>query len=59
MAWVDRYLPRPTATVSQGAHTLASKRLWWPAAPGRAFRIPSALLRGANPDGGPVHISIR
>ena len=39
--------------------TLATKRLWWPAAPGRVFRVPSDILTKLAPTGGPATINIR
>lgn len=59
VAWVDRLVPRPEVSVHQDGRLVASRRLWWPAAPGRAFRIPSGLLRGVTADGGEVRIGIR
>ncbi|MGC5629859.1 NAD(P)/FAD-dependent oxidoreductase [Georgenia sp. Z1344] len=58
VCWVDRLVPRPVVTVSQGGHRLARKRLAWPAAPGRAFRIPSSMLDGVDAAGGDVRIAI-
>jgi hypothetical protein len=45
-------------TVTQDGRTLARKRLAWPAAPGRVFRIPSELLDDVSPGGGDVRISV-
>src|SRR5699024_8614702 len=58
VAWVDQYIPRPTVTVFQGEKEIARRRLVWPAAPGRAFRIPSSLLKNAKAGGGALRISI-
>ena len=58
VAWVDRLITRPIVTVRQGGRVVASKRLWWPAAPGRAFRIPSSLLQNVDPAGGDVRLRI-
>lgn len=56
VAWVDRFVASPTVRVSQDGRTLASRRLLWPAAPGRAFRIPADLLDGVDPHGGEVSV---
>ena len=58
VAWVDQYIPRPTVTVFQGEKEIARRRLLWPAAPGRAFRIPSSLLKNAEAGCGPLRISL-
>jgi thioredoxin reductase len=58
VAWVDRLIRRPVVTVTQDGRTLARKRLAWPAAPGRVFRIPSELLDDVSPGGGDVRISV-
>lgn len=58
VAWVDRLVPRPTVTVRQSERVVACKRLWWPAAPGRAFRIPSSLLQDVDAADGDVRISL-
>lgn len=58
VAWVDRLVPRPVVTVTQDARRVAHRRLAWPAAPGRAFRIPSSMPEGVKATGGDVRISI-
>lgn len=58
VAWVDRYVGRPLVTVMQQGRQLARRRLVWPAAPGRAFRIPAALLRDVSASGGEVTIAL-
>jgi len=55
----DRLIHRPTVVLTQDGHIVTAKRLWWPAAPGRIFRIPSAVLDTINRHGGPVTISVR
>ncbi|MFB4314523.1 NAD(P)/FAD-dependent oxidoreductase [Actinomadura sp. 21ATH] len=59
LAWADEYVPFPRVTVSQDGRTLAERRLPWPAAPGRVFRVPAGMLDGARPDGGDVRVSLR
>ncbi|HIZ38265.1 MAG TPA: NAD(P)/FAD-dependent oxidoreductase [Candidatus Ruania gallistercoris] len=58
VAWVDRFIPRPVVTVTQGGQQLARRQLLWPAAPGRAFRIPSSMLHGVTEGGGEVRIAV-
>ncbi|TNC20784.1 pyridine nucleotide-disulfide oxidoreductase [Georgenia sp. 311] len=58
VAWVDRFVAWPVVTVEQDGREVARRRLWWPAAPGRAFRIPSTLLRDVDATGGDVRISV-
>jgi len=58
LLWSNAYVRAPRITVRQGGRTLAEKRLAWPAAPGRVFRIPSSLLAGVRPDDGSVRIGI-
>lgn len=59
VSWVDRLLIAPTIEVRQDGRLLASVRSPWPANPGRAFRIPSSLLRNVRADRGPVTISLK
>lgn len=58
VAWVDEFVRSPVVTVSQGGNTIARRRLLWPAAPGRAFRIPSTVLKRVDPRAGEVTISL-
>lgn len=59
VAWTDQYIAVPTVTVRQAGQTLERSRLVWPAAPGRAFRIPVRLLKKARLDAGDVTLSIK
>ncbi|MFG2017957.1 NAD(P)/FAD-dependent oxidoreductase [Actinomadura geliboluensis] len=59
LAWVDEFVPFPRVAVVQDGRTLAERRLPWPAAPGRVFRIPSGMLDAVRPDGGDVRVSLR
>ncbi|MCO8269324.1 NAD(P)/FAD-dependent oxidoreductase [Actinoplanes sp. TRM 88003] len=59
LAWVDSYHRFPTVTAVQDGHAVGHTRLAWPAAPGRVFRIPHALVRRADPAGGPVHLGLK
>jgi thioredoxin reductase len=59
LLWTDRYISRPTVEVRQDGRTVTTKRLWWPAAPGRVFRVPAGVLRDIDPTGGPVTIAVQ
>jgi thioredoxin reductase len=58
LLWSDRYVPTPVVIAIQDGQVVARRRLWWPAAPGRVFRVPSTILAGLTPDGGPVTVGI-
>ena len=58
LTWTDTFKLRPTVTAHQAGRQIAKKTLWWPAAPGRVFRIPSELLAAARPHAGPVIIRV-
>lgn len=57
--WTDEYVARPTVTVTQGGRVVSTKRLPWPAAPGRVFRIPADILGGVEFDGATVEIALK
>ncbi len=52
LLWTDRYRRLPVVRAVQDGRTLARRRLAWPAAPGRVFRVPAALVASADPSGG-------
>ena len=58
LAWTDQRVAAPRITLSQNGRKLVSKRLPWPAVPGRVFRIPAHLLDRVDPAGGDVTIGI-
>ncbi|MER5439714.1 FAD-dependent oxidoreductase [Streptomyces sp. NPDC002790] len=58
LLWTDTFVRFPKVTVRQDGRTVAQKKLAWPAAPGRVFRIPSSVLAEVSPTGGPVHIGL-
>jgi thioredoxin reductase len=58
VSWVDEYIARPTVVVRQDGRELSRTRLNWPAAPGRAFRIPSNVLDNAQAGAGEVLVSV-
>lgn len=59
LAWTDISTLRPTVEVRQDGALLTARRLAWPAAPGRVFRMPSSVLDGVDPAGGAVTVSVR
>ncbi|MGV9533223.1 NAD(P)/FAD-dependent oxidoreductase [Streptosporangium sandarakinum] len=58
LLWSDRFIPFPRVVLRQDGKIVARKRLWWPASPGRVFRVPSIMLASVNPRGGPVSIGV-
>lgn len=58
LLWSDRFVAFPRVTLSQHGRVIARKRLLWPCAPGRVFRVPSSILHAAQFDGSPVTIGL-
>ena len=58
LTWTDQFRLRPTVTAHQAGAEIGRQRLWWPAAPGRVFRIPSTLLGNARQGLGPVTVRL-
>jgi hypothetical protein len=58
LAWTTTWQRFPEVTATQDGRLIGSTRLGWPAAPGRAFRMPFSLVRAADPAGGPVHLRL-
>ena len=58
VAWTTKFSTIPTVTVKQAGRVIAKKRLSWPAAPGRVFRIPSGMLDAVNVNDGEVTVSL-
>ncbi len=56
--WCDAAVAFPEVRLVQDGEVVATRRLPWPAAPGRAFRVPSALIAHADPGGAPVHVRL-
>ncbi|MFZ2015425.1 MAG: hypothetical protein WAV00_16520, partial [Nocardioides sp.] len=52
--WTGRYRRFPVVRVVQDGRVLAHRRIAWPAAPGRVFRVSADLVSAALPTGGPV-----
>jgi thioredoxin reductase len=58
LAWTDHIVRFPKVTVSQDGNVIATKRLPWPATPGRVFRIPADILDHIDPRGGEATVDI-
>jgi hypothetical protein len=58
LTWTDSLVRRPVVEASQGGRVVGRVRPWWPAAPGRVFRIPSGLLDDLDPAGGEVTVRL-
>ncbi|MFE2448564.1 NAD(P)/FAD-dependent oxidoreductase [Streptomyces sp. NPDC021218] len=58
LLWSDQFVRFPKVAVRQDGRVIARRSLSWPAAPGRVFRVPSSVLEGVSPSGGPVHIGL-
>lgn len=55
---VEEYVRTPVVQVRQGRRILERRRLPWPAAPGRVFRVPSSVLDDVDRHGDPVTLSL-
>jgi thioredoxin reductase len=58
LLWTDEYVAAPRLVVEQDNRIVDRRRIWWPAAPGRVFRVPSTILEHVNPHGGDVTIAL-
>ena len=58
LLWVDEYHRLPVVLARQGGVEVGRVRVPWPAAPGRIFRVPEKVLRGADPARGPVTLHL-
>lgn len=58
LLWTDEYRNAPVVIARQSGRVIGRRRLPWPAAPGRAFRVPYAVVEQADPHGGPVTLSL-
>lgn len=59
LLWPTVLRSRPVVVARQDDREIGRISTWWPAAPGRVFRAPYALLENARSDGGPVSISLQ
>ena len=58
LLWTDELIKRPRVLVRQQGSVIARRRLPWPAAPGRVFRVPSSMLDNVDPVGGDIVIAL-
>lgn len=58
LTWCDDFITAPVVEVTQDGRFLGRHRVWWPAAPGRVFRLPASILDGIRVDGGEVSIAL-
>lgn len=56
--WVDEYHRAPRLRASQDGRVIGRARTPWPAAPGRIYRAPWALVAAADPSGGDVVVQL-
>jgi Thioredoxin reductase len=58
VGWVSEYRRFPRVVATQRGKVIGTVRTPWPAAPGRIFRIPNAVLASVDPAVGPVKLSL-
>ncbi len=58
LLWTDRYQRLPVVRATQDGRLLDRRRVPWPAAPGRIFRVPAGLVSRATSDAGVVVIEL-
>jgi NADPH-dependent 2,4-dienoyl-CoA reductase/sulfur reductase-like enzyme len=58
LLWTDALVRVPKVVARQDGRVIGQKMLPWPASPGRVFRVPSSILRAADPHGGAVTLSL-
>lgn len=58
LMWTDRLIRSPRVVAHQEGRILNTMRLAWPAAPGRAFRVPWTLLRDIPANNADIHIGV-
>lgn len=58
LLWTDALVRVPKVVARQDGRVIGQKTLPWPASPGRVFRVPSSILRAADPRGGAVTLSL-
>jgi thioredoxin reductase len=58
LLWPDELHNRPTVVARQNGREIGRLRTWWPAAPGRVFRVPYRLLDGTTATEGPVTVEL-
>jgi hypothetical protein len=58
LLWTDDLFRVPHVTATQDGRVIGSRRLPWPASPGRVFRVPWSVLGSVDPGGGDVTIGL-
>ncbi|GAB3059258.1 FAD-dependent oxidoreductase [Intrasporangium mesophilum] len=58
LLWPQQFVRSPVVEVTQGDRPISRRRLPWPAAPGRVFRVPWSLLSPADPEGGEIRVGL-
>lgn len=58
LLWVDEFHRAPRLRALQDGRTIGRERTPWPAAPGRVYRAPWALIANADPGGGDVTVGL-
>lgn len=58
LLWTDEMVASPRVVVRQSGRVIARKRLPWPAAPGRVFRVPSDVLENVDRRGSTVTVAL-
>jgi thioredoxin reductase len=58
LLWTDEYHRAPKLRATQNGRVIGEKRTPWPAAPGRIYRAPWALVADANPDHGEITVGL-
>ncbi len=58
LLWPTVLRNRPTVVARQGGREIGRVTTWWPAAPGRVFRVPHQLLSEVSGTGGPVSVDL-
>lgn len=56
--WCEEHRTAPRIAVRQRGNVVATRRVAWPMAPGRIFRIPASILDEIDPAGGDVSIGL-
>jgi thioredoxin reductase len=57
LLWPTRLRSRPTVVATQNGREIGRVTTWWPAAPGRVYRLPYRILNEAQPKAGVVTLA--
>ncbi len=58
LLWADEHRAAPRVAAYQDGVEVGRVRVPWPLSPGRVFRLPWSLVRGASPRGGEIRIRL-